>query len=262
MTPAYAALGFREWQHDHGALQTESAQERISVQKLAVRLLEWACCAGASGDARMYHQIAETHHTYKLVTEGRDSRAGKPDPNYSSCGDLAHWLLYRMGVRDARVNRAEYMTSKVGNDSPRRALSPNYNTGANVSRLTQWLPRAAPNAGTTLDAAPGDILIIRGAPGTEHVMCVIDRDAYSKDTGYPASRLWTAEYGQPGGALRTRDVALRVERADCGRACACPDYGSGLYIGRRRILYHIRLLDVLAEARAAGRLVSAEEPPA
>jgi hypothetical protein len=265
ITPAYAALGFREWDHDASPRWFDN---HYASQKLAVRLLEWACGVGPGPGGIVTngaHAVNEFNPRYKLVTEGRDWRAGKPDPDYSSCGDLGHWLHYRMGVRDTRVNRAElWVPPYAGDGGPRRTLKPNYKPGANVSRLTQWLSPVAPNVHTTLMCTPGDILIVRGAPGTEHVICVIDHHIENE---FPEHGSWvdkhvlmTAEYGQPGGALRTRDVELRQDRDDCGRACACPPYGEGLYIGQRRILYRIPLLDVLAQARAAGRLVAAESP--
>jgi hypothetical protein len=47
------------------------------------------------------------------VTEGRRKKneirkkKGSPEVNYSSCGDLAHWLLYRLGNREKFLNRNE-----------------------------------------------------------------------------------------------------------------------------------------------------------
>lgn len=40
---------------------------------------------------------------YRWIVEGRDR-----GPAYSSCADLAHWLLYRLGVRSTFVNRTEH----------------------------------------------------------------------------------------------------------------------------------------------------------
>lgn len=40
---------------------------------------------------------------YRWLTEGRDR-----GPSYSSCADLGHWLLYRLGVRSDYINRTEH----------------------------------------------------------------------------------------------------------------------------------------------------------
>jgi len=39
---------------------------------------------------------------FEAVTEGRQHGS------YSACGDLGHWLLFRLGVRFPWVNRAEF----------------------------------------------------------------------------------------------------------------------------------------------------------
>lgn len=40
---------------------------------------------------------------YRRITEGRDR-----GPSYSSCGDLAHWLLFVLGCREPWINRVEH----------------------------------------------------------------------------------------------------------------------------------------------------------
>src|SRR6187402_1659302 len=55
---------------------------------------------------------------YAMVTEGRD--VGEFRKQYSSCGDLGHWILERLGVRERWVNRKSLKQ---------------YMVGANVSRL-------------------------------------------------------------------------------------------------------------------------------
>jgi hypothetical protein len=56
---------------------------------------------------------------YQAIVEKRDK-----GPGYSSCGDLAHWLLTRLGCRDTRLNRKELY---------------GFVYGVNVSRLSGWL---------------------------------------------------------------------------------------------------------------------------
>lgn len=56
---------------------------------------EFACADGAGRCAN--------DPVYRWIVEGRDK-----GPSYSSCADLAHWLLYRLGVRSVFVNRTEH----------------------------------------------------------------------------------------------------------------------------------------------------------
>lgn len=66
-------------------------------QRAAVALCEWACGydKGRSKDDPVY----------KLVTENRDGPGPEQRKHYSSCGDLAHFMLMRLGVREPWVNR-------------------------------------------------------------------------------------------------------------------------------------------------------------
>ena len=174
----------------------------IAYQKLAVAWLEWMC-RGNIG-------VSEQDERYRWVTEGRDFGAG-----YSSCADAAHSLYFRLGVREPWVNRAEHK---------------GWAMGANVSRLAWMCPQARPYRGEPLE--PGDVIIVWSRSGDEHVICVIESHG---------DVLYTAEYGQPGGALKTRVV-------------------QGGKIGQRRIQRWLPLRDVLAAAQANGRLVDADEP--
>jgi hypothetical protein len=58
---------------------------------------------------------------YRTIVEGRTG------PKYSSCGDLAHWLLFRLGVRAPFINRAEYRESDGGHG---------WRVGLNLNLLT------------------------------------------------------------------------------------------------------------------------------
>lgn len=53
--------------------------------------------------------VTETSPIYQAVVERRD-----PGPVYSSCGDLAHWLWYRLGIRAPWVNRQEHRGFRYG----------------------------------------------------------------------------------------------------------------------------------------------------
>jgi len=174
-------------------------------RKLAARWLEWACGADEGG------AVAERHPRYQTVTEGRD----RPTPGYSSCGDLAHWLLYRLGVREAWVNRAEHRGWRVG---------------VNVSRL---VTNATLFSGQALEC--GDVLVIANQwpSGTDaHVVCVLH------DLVEGGKRVTcTAEYGQPGGALKTYAW-------------------DGTRLGRRRVRVVLPLETVLRKAFHRGLLVA------
>jgi hypothetical protein len=114
--------------------------------------------------------------------------------------------------------------------------------GENVSLLC-W--NIAARAATEKDVyLPGDVIVVwsrasaAGVMGNEHVVCVID---YDPNTGV----LQSAEYGQPGGALKTSELA----------------FGGGHHVlGNRMVQRWLPLQDVLGAALAAGRLEPAEEP--
>lgn len=114
---------------------------------------------------------------------------------YSSCGDLAHWLLDRLGCRDERViNR----TDDAG-QIPWRA-------GVNVSRL-RWAPWYVSASEHGLPEI-GDVIHVMtpGVIGSDHVAVLVEQT--SRDQ-------WvTADYGQPHGQLRVcqlRDVSRGLQ---------------------------------------------------
>lgn len=204
--------GFRPW-----PWPLEQQARVIGSQKLAVAILEWTT-RGSLG-------VSESDERYRLVTERRDNGP------YSSCADLAHWMLYRLGVRLDWINRTEHN---------------GWISGVNVSRLC-WLPNKAARAYTGGELLPGDVITIRSPdlPPTQddsHVICVLEQEG---------DALRTAEYGQPGGALRIR--TLRRVYDDKG-------VYKGTFIGARRIERHLPLQHVLTLAEASGELVDAEEP--
>ena len=122
------------------------------------------------------HNRAGGDPVHEHVTEGRRTQweqarargaAWAQRGTYSSCGDLAHYMLYALGCRDSRyVNRDELAGWRVG---------------ANISMLcsSPWF---------LSDGAPkvGDILYVTGP---EHVCVLLSRVSDDK---------WiTADYGQP-----------------------------------------------------------------
>jgi hypothetical protein len=184
--------------------------EEIDHRRAYVRqLLEWACVGGRND---------EDHPNYTAVTEGRDT--GAMQKKFSSCGDLAHWLLYRLGCRQPWINRKEHLGWKVG---------------TNVSTLAFTAPasvRQPPVPGAPFDT--GDILIVwNNDDGTDaHVMVVHSFSA-------SPFRLIVGEYGQPGGHVAERSLDRRQ---------------GAFYIGRRRVQRWLPLALVLTDAAERGML--------
>lgn len=139
----------------------------LEYRKKAVEFLEYACEGNPKKGSDRYLEI----------TEGRNA------PIYSACGDLGHWMLFRLGFRMPWINRKEHLGWKMG---------------VNISRL---VTHGIPYDGRQLDG--GDIIIIanRWPSGTDaHCVCIIDQVAPDK--------LATAEYGLPGGGLQTRKLPM------------------------------------------------------
>jgi hypothetical protein len=185
--------------------------EDVDALRLHVKpLLDWACAGG---------KLDERHPHYTAVTEGRDPA----NPKYSSCGDLAHWELFRLGCRQHWVNRKEHL---------------GWGVGQNVSRLAFGAPtsvRRTPRAGARFET--GDVLIVwNKADGTDaHVMVVYE-------FAFSPLRLVVAEYGQPGGHIAERKLTVREGE---------------LYVGSRQIQRWMPLALALTDAAERGLL----EPP-
>lgn len=119
---------------------------------------------------------------HEEVTEGRrkaweDARKKGAEwartGTYSSCGDLAHWLLYKLGCREDWVNRREHLGWKVQ---------------ANIWKLV-----TCPAYVRKGEPIPGDILhmVTPGIPNSDHVCAIVARTF---------NDLWiTCDYGQPYG---------------------------------------------------------------
>lgn len=142
---------------------------------LASRLVNHAC-NGSFGRS-------ENDEVYQQVTEGRD--VGKARASYSSCGDLAHWMLFRLGVRESWINRAE---------SYRR-----WRSGQNISALC-WPPCPSRRMHIAELFGTGDVLVIYSQPDSRdaHALVVLEHDG---------DVILSGDYGQPGAALRTRRLS-------------------------------------------------------
>lgn len=113
---------------------------------------------------------------YEAVTEGRKAKG------YSACGDLGHWLLFRLGFRDAWVNRKEH---------------DGWRQGVNLSLLCAKAAGGAnklaevPRVGMVLDV--GDVLVVNAHdPPRSHVALVMS-GPLELEHGLAVT---TAEYGQ------------------------------------------------------------------
>lgn len=137
-------------------------------RKRAVAWLEYACAGNPPKESKRHLEIKE----------------GRRAPSYSSCGDLAHWMYFRIGVRLPFINRDEHR---------------GWTMGVNVSRL---VAQAVPYTGQKLEG--GDVIVIandwpRGRDA--HVVCVIDQPTETV--------LDTAESGLPGNGLQQRVLPMK-----------------------------------------------------
>jgi hypothetical protein len=165
----------------------------------AVALCEYAC-NGAIGRRK-------DDPVYVEVTEHRDGPTDVARADYSSCGDLAWWLLYRLGLRKPWMNRAANGT---------------YNNGMNVADLTGSPPHISAPSGATYTPKPGDILEIWNKPDTSdaHVCVALGPGAPGK--------LRIANFGLGGMSSRLTP----------GAGVSEPDYRpstAGNYVGARRL---------------------------
>lgn len=157
----------------------EEIDDRV---RIVPSLLNWAC----GGEAH------RKRGNYMAVVEGRDWKG------YSSCADLAHWLLYRLGCRQPWINRAEHKSGDMG--------KPGWDVAVNVGRFAFSAPnsvRRTPVPGYMI-AEPGDILIVWNREDTtdSHVMV-------AASSGRLPGPLRVAEYGQPGGHLADKMTSAR-----------------------------------------------------
>lgn len=208
----------------------------MSHREMAEALIRFACLSDDPG--RPF-----SDPVYKSVVEGRQEQTATyirkwdaaapaerkgPRPFYSSCADLAHWLLFRLGVRFRWINRDEHDGwNFVGADN-------------NVTTLTARPLGSNPIARrvtSTMRFFAGDILVVGTvSPGTTHVSCVIEHIP-------EMNLLLTGDYGQPHGALRDTPVEI---------------VGGQLKRGKRMIDSVLILEDVIDAAHIAGMLQDPE----
>lgn len=133
------------------------------------------------------------------VTEGRIAGYLRLRPPSSSCGDLLHAVAFAAGYRGAAMNRDEHTGWRAGVNLSRWFVPP-------LEHERTWKPRLA-------DLQPGDFICYDYTLPTAHGAVFLGaRDGVAL----------TADYGQPGGALRTcavlqgaTSLALRGRLVSC-----------------------------------------------
>jgi hypothetical protein len=209
----------------------------LQLRKTIVAWWEWAC-----GAPEATH-VSTDDPRYKIVTEhrGRDYLAHPPA---SSCGDLPHFGLEKIGVRLPWVNRE----ARLGNRWRGSWL--------NINRLVhppigacpetkEWTPDA--------DVQGGDVVVVanRWPSGKDaHAVCVLARTVEVGEL--ETSELWsTAEYGnEHGDPANVGGLRYHVLR-------------SGHILGARRIRVWLSLDRIVRSAYRQGLLSGAEVlPPA
>ena len=176
----------------------------------AVALCEFAC---GPKDAR-----SKDDPVYAEVTEGRDGPGPEERKRYSSCGDLAHWLYKRLGIREPWLNRTDdYMFGP-------------WKPGENIIRL--WgkpcpIDRVPPSDSGWIPQ-PGDVVLIWNTGFDAHVMVALGHDGGLLRTGnygaggmsplaFPgskiASKALTFQLGKPFYGTRQIQRVLPLEEA-------------------------------------------------
>lgn len=192
----------------------------------AVKYLTEYACDGTKGRAYLgdavYQAVTEMRQEQTEKMRQRQIAQGVPREKlafYSSCGDLPHWLYYRLGVRLQWVNRDEMREDGHGLG---------WRVGLNISFLSLTSLNSCVDAAKPGDQyVIGDVLHI-GIPATnqDHVMVVRSHDS---KTG----AVEVAEYGQPGGKVNTHRLVTQSGR---------------VYMGQRQLLTVLRLNTVLFKA--------------
>jgi hypothetical protein len=202
----------------------------LQLRKTIVAWWEWAC-----GAPEATH-VSTNDPRYKIVTEhrGRDYLAHPPA---SSCGDLPHFGLEKIGVRLPWVNREATLGSRWRG------------SWLNINQLVYPPIGACPEAKEwtpDVDVQGGDVVVVanRWPSGKDaHAVCVLHTEVD------PHPEWSTAEYGNEHG--NPRDVGglrYRILR-------------SGHILGSRRIRVWLSLDRVVRSAYRQGLLSAAEVLP-
>ncbi len=161
------------------------------LQEAARAFCERAC-GGADG-------VAVRSPVYIETTEGRD-----PGPDYSSCGDLPHAMLFALGCRAAWLNRKAHLGFRYGKNIARLCRAP-IGTGAGGAARS-------PLPGELFQT--GDVVIAWKTGGNtqdSHVFVVDQFDgktlqSWDYGQGAMSAAKWAANRNQLEGKRRSRSV--------------------------------------------------------
>lgn len=133
---------------------------------------------------------------YRFVTESRHYWAQKWRTFYSSCGDLATFVLASLGCGtpdDPWINRGPFAKGAVPRDGE-------WGIGENISDLQNYAPawQAHPKAGE-FRPEPGDIVCMGNDPKGRDAHIFVIGEVREDD-------YVTYDYGQPGGARRIKTM--------------------------------------------------------
>lgn len=164
----------------------------------AVALCEHAC-GGVTGRSK-------DDPVYKGVTEDRDGPGPAQRAKYSSCGDLAHWLYSRLGIREAWINRTS--DGVFGLWTPGANVSLLWGKNCPIDQVPPDDPKWVPD--------PGDVVLIWNTGFDAHVMVSLGLDGGS---------LRTANYGA-GGMSPLASPGARIASKPLTHAHGRPFYGT------------------------------------
>lgn len=156
----------------------------LQRRELACRLARYGVggARGRSVGDPVHEEITEgRRRQYEVALKAGQEWARRMQSNgggYHSCGDLAHWVLYRLGAREPLTNRTA--------DEGQTPWMP----ARNITNITA--NKAYRKARGSEKPKPGDILFVRGP---EHLAVLLE---------WGDGLVVTADYGQPYGALRER----------------------------------------------------------
>lgn len=171
-----------------------------------------------------YVKLYETTAEYEYVTQGRATAAYKTRDFFSTCGELAMWLMERLGYVGNVLNRDldVYLPEETGGGQIKRR----YRFGKNMSyifnrskREDVWVQHKNDNR-----PEPGDIIFVADFPisRTEHVLVfkgTIIKDGKEYWVSYDAGQYVEHRYEQC--------VKIRERRYNRLHGTECLEFGPG-----------------------------------
>jgi hypothetical protein len=158
-----------------GSLPIRQFQSEAVLRTTAVEIARFAC------DGDNGRVLGDP--VFEMVTEGRAKYKG-----YSACGDLAHYLLAQLGVRDeSLVNR-----DSDGGEAP-------WKMGVNLSRVVYQSGKAFVWAKPGIRPKPGDILYVSSP---EHVCILEHLDENAQAISVFEYGQWDSKRQKPSGKRR------------------------------------------------------------